>query len=83
MVVEDAEDAEGEAEVDPLGDVLVRRAHAVEITRYGGRELHNISALLGGVAAQEAVKVITRQFVPLDNTYVFNGIACCGGTYAL
>ena len=26
--------------------------HAQEITRYGGAELHNISSLLGGVAAQ-------------------------------
>jgi hypothetical protein len=27
-------------------------AHAQEVTRYGGAELHNISSLLGGVAAQ-------------------------------
>jgi len=63
--------------------VLVRRAHAQEIVRYGGIELHNISALIGGIAAQEAVKVITHQFVPLNNTYVYNGIACCGATYSL
>lgn len=58
-------------------------AHAKEITRYGGGELHNVSALLGGVASQEAVKIITGQYVPLDHTYVYNGIACCGTTYAL
>ena len=73
-------DEEGEALPE---SVLVRRAHAQEIVRYGGIELHNISALIGGIAAQEAVKVVTHQFVPLNNTYVYNGIACCGATYAL
>ena len=27
-------------------------SHAIELTRYGGAELHNISSLIGGVAAQ-------------------------------
>ena len=62
---------------------LLRRAHAQEVTRYGGAELHTTSALIGGVAAQEAVKVLTHQYVPLDNTYIFNGIASCAATYKL
>ncbi len=62
---------------------LVTHAHAQEITRYGGCELQNISALIGGIASQEAVKIITHQYVPLNNTYVFNGIASCGATYVL
>lgn len=43
-----------------------------EMVRFANAELHNVAALVGGVAAQEAVKVITRQFVPLNNTLVFN-----------
>jgi amyloid beta precursor protein binding protein 1 len=79
-----AVETEGEAEGGALGaEVLVRRAHAQEIVRYGGSELHNISAMVGGIASQEAVKIITHQFVPLNNTYVYNGIASCGATYAL
>jgi len=58
-------------------------AHAVEITRYGNAELHNIASVLGGVASQEAVKIITGQYVPLDNTYVYNGIAGTAGVYKL
>lgn len=58
-------------------------AHAVEITRYGNAELHNIASVLGGVASQEAVKIITGQYVPLDNTYVYNGIAGTAGVYRL
>jgi NEDD8-activating enzyme E1 regulatory subunit len=45
-----------------------------EVDRVGRRELHNISSLTGGVVAQEAIKIITRQYVPVDNTCIFDGI---------
>jgi len=61
----------------------ITKDHAVEVVRYFAAEVHNISAVVGGVAAQEAVKLITKQFVPMDNTYVFNGIASVGGVYRL
>ena len=59
------------------------RSHAQEIVRYGGGELHTISALIGGIAAQEAVKIVTHQYIPLNNTFVYNGIVGCGDTYNL
>lgn len=59
------------------------RDHAKEIVRYGAGELHSVSALIGGVAAQEAVKIITHQYVPMDNTYIYNGIVGSGDTYQL
>jgi NEDD8-activating enzyme E1 regulatory subunit len=43
---------------------------AEEIMRFSHDELHNVASYLGGVAAQEAVKIITRQFVPINNTMV-------------
>ncbi|CAH0476970.1 unnamed protein product [Peronospora belbahrii] len=57
--------------------------HALEMTRSCQVELHNIAAVLGGVAAQEAVKLITHQFEPLNNTYLFNGISGVAATYQL
>ncbi len=33
-----------------------------------------IAALLGGIVAQEAIKLITRQYVPLNGTCIFDGI---------
>lgn len=45
-----------------------------ELIRAKGGELHNISALTGGMVAQEVIKVITKQYVPIDNTCVFNGV---------
>ena len=46
-----------------------------EVARARGGELHNISALTGGMVAQEAIKIITKQYIPIDNTCVFDGIA--------
>ena len=59
-------------------NVNFSHSHACEMVRYGSPkvELHNTGAILGGVAAQEAVKLLTRQYIPFDNTYAFNGIAC-------
>ena len=54
---------------------------ATEMVRYGAAELHNVAAILGGVAAQEVVKVVTGQYVPLKHTYVYNGIGSVGGVY--
>lgn len=57
----------------------VSAKHAAEVTRYGACEPHAVAAVMGGLVAQEAVKLITRQYVPVNNTYVFNGIASKAG----
>ncbi|CAM9513780.1 unnamed protein product [Pylaiella littoralis] len=57
--------------------------HAQEIARYGASELHNVASVVGGIASQEAVKAITRQYTPLDNTIVYNGLAGVVGRYEL
>lgn len=46
----------------------------VEICRYGAAELHAVAAFIGGIASQEVIKLITRQFVPMMGTFIFNGI---------
>lgn len=43
-----------------------------EICRYGGIELHATSAFLGGCIAQEVIKIVTNQYVPVDDTLVYN-----------
>jgi amyloid beta precursor protein binding protein 1 len=52
---------------------------ALEFTRYSNAELPTIASVMGGVASQEAIKIITGQYVPLNNTYVYNGIASTAG----
>ncbi|MCJ1362576.1 hypothetical protein MMC16_001680 [Acarospora aff. strigata] len=50
------------------------RNATLEILRAGGGEMHNIAALTGGMVAQEVIKVVTKQYVPVDNRCVFDGI---------
>lgn len=45
-----------------------------EVARAAGGEMHNISAVLGGMVAQEVIKVVTKQYIPVDNTCLFDGI---------
>ncbi|KAJ9222888.1 hypothetical protein DTO169C6_4737 [Paecilomyces variotii] len=61
-----------ESETEDLRDRVAKAS--VELRRADGGELHNISALTGGLVAQESLKVITRQYVPLDNTCIFDGV---------
>eukprot|EP00484_Ammonia_sp_Unknown_P030184 CAMPEP_0197030628 /NCGR_PEP_ID=MMETSP1384-20130603/9824_1 /TAXON_ID=29189 /ORGANISM="Ammonia sp." /LENGTH=550 /DNA_ID=CAMNT_0042460015 /DNA_START=21 /DNA_END=1669 /DNA_ORIENTATION=+ len=49
-----------------------------EMARYGGAEMHNMGAFVGGVASQAIMKVLLTQFYPYNHTYIFNGIHCDG-----
>jgi len=49
-------------------------AHLKELCRFGNSQIHTIAAILGGIAAQEVIKLVTVQWVPLNNTLIFNGI---------
>ncbi|KAH7116000.1 hypothetical protein B0J11DRAFT_538944 [Dendryphion nanum] len=62
-------------EEDDLSSVKTKTGEFVqELVRAGGAELHNIAALTGGLVSQEVIKVVTEQYVPVDNTCVFDGI---------
>lgn len=49
----------------------------------GGAELHNISAVMGGMVAQEVIKVVTEQYVPVNNVCVFDGIESRVGVFTM
>ncbi|KAK4165168.1 putative NEDD8-activating enzyme E1 regulatory subunit [Cladorrhinum sp. PSN259] len=51
---------------------VVEAAH--EVARAEGGELHNVAALAGGMVAQELIKIVTKQYIPIDNTCVFDGV---------
>lgn len=52
-----------------------------EVKRAQGGELHNISSVLGGMVAQEAIKLLTRQYVPVDGICVFDGVRSKTGVF--
>jgi len=54
-----------------------------ELVRAQGGELHNIAAVAGGIVAQEAIKVITKQYVPVDCVVLFDGVRSRTGVLRL
>ncbi|KAK4651614.1 hypothetical protein QC762_602000 [Podospora pseudocomata] len=64
------------AKMVPGADENERVRQAVEeVARAEGGELHNVAALTGGMVAQEMIKIITKQYIPIDNTCLFDGIS--------
>ena len=55
-----------------LSGAIVHADYITEFCRYGAAEIHSVAAFVGGVAAQEVIKIITRQFIPLNNTWIYN-----------
>lgn len=45
-----------------------------EIYLHGTEGYLNICSYIGGIAAQEILKIVTCQYIPLDNLFVFDGI---------
>lgn len=75
------QDAHAELEVENVQERIDKVVE--EVRRSGPVELHNISSLTGGVVAQEIIKVITKQYVPVDNTCVIDGIQSRLAVYRL
>ncbi|CAO3595125.1 unnamed protein product [Absidia cylindrospora] len=68
------------------GATLVEEYMIKQITnyiRFRDNETANLAALMGGLVAQEAIKLITRQYIPINNTCVFNGIASTSSVFNL
>jgi amyloid beta precursor protein binding protein 1 len=55
----------------------------INYIRFHDKETANLAALMGGLVAQEAIKLITRQYIPINNTCVFNGIASTSSVFEL
>ena len=62
----------------------VRLQHACyELTRGAHSDTPSTAAYLGGVAAQEVIKILTVQYIPLDNTCVYDGIVQAVSSFRL
>ncbi|KAL6754444.1 hypothetical protein V8C86DRAFT_2703972 [Haematococcus lacustris] len=47
-----------------------------EMVRFGAGELHVVAAFMGGMAAQEIIKLVTGQFTPVAGTMVYTAMGC-------
>ncbi|KAF3686539.1 NEDD8-activating enzyme E1 regulatory subunit APP-BP1 Amyloid protein-binding protein 1 [Channa argus] len=64
-------------------NVNIKDDYVHEFCRYGAAELHTVAAFMGGSAAQEAIKIISRQFVPFNNTFIYNAMSQTSATFHL
>lgn len=55
--------------------------HIHEMCRYGGAEIHSVSAFLGGCIAHEAIKIVTKQYNPVNNTFIYDGASTNTATF--
>ncbi|KAF7728828.1 NEDD8-activating enzyme E1 regulatory subunit [Apophysomyces ossiformis] len=62
-------------------DSIVRAC--TNYVRFANKETTNLAALIGGLVSQEAIKLITHQYIPINNTCVFNGIASTSSVFEL
>jgi amyloid beta precursor protein binding protein 1 len=69
------------SERDNERDILSKIA--VELSRYGGCEPHVTAAFMGGMGAQVALKLVLKQYVPINNSLIYNGIHCSATTMQL
>ena len=61
--------AEGRA---ATSNAAAAEAMVVEAVRCAGGEPHAVAAVLGGIGAQEVIKLVTEQFVPCARTLVYD-----------
>ncbi|KAL3700349.1 hypothetical protein R1sor_018371 [Riccia sorocarpa] len=54
-----------------------------EICRFGSTELHCVAAVIGGVAAQETIKLLTGQFMPLGGPLIYNAISATATVFEI
>uniref|UniRef100_A0A7N8WK87 NEDD8-activating enzyme E1 regulatory subunit n=1 Tax=Mastacembelus armatus TaxID=205130 RepID=A0A7N8WK87_9TELE len=64
-------------------NVNIKDDYIHEFCRYGAAEPHTVAAFLGGSAAQEAIKIVTHQFVPFNNTFIYNAMSQTSATFQL
>ncbi|KAJ8720229.1 hypothetical protein PYW07_012272 [Mythimna separata] len=68
-----------------LGDVscspFPKDDHVQEMCRYGGAEIHSVSAFLGGCVAHEAIKIVTKQYKPVNNTFIYDAASTNTATF--
>jgi len=68
-----ADDVCTSLQLDP-GDTQLPSDYLKELCRFGNSKIHTVGAVIGGVGAQEVIKLITKKWTPANNTFIFNGI---------
>lgn len=74
---------EAKAMTDAMGAAEIDESYLKELIRYGRSKLHCISSFMGGVASQEACKLVMSQYLPMNHTLIYDGIHGGGQVFNL
>lgn len=71
---EDVQDLAKDCETFNIRPPEAWQKYAVDLARFNNSELHATASVIAAVASQEAVKIITQIYQPIDHTFFFNGV---------
>lgn len=54
-----------------------------ELLSHLSSNYHNLNAFMGGIVAQEVLKICVDQYVPLDNVYILDGVRLMASTWKI
>jgi len=57
------------------GGVTVPEDLVCEVCRFGAGEIHCVASIVGGIASQESIKLLTGQFTPIQGTFLYNAMS--------
>jgi amyloid beta precursor protein binding protein 1 len=60
--------------VIPDDTIKLDDKYVKEMLRFSDSKVHTVAAFLGGVASQEAIKILIKQYTPMNHTFVYDGI---------
>lgn len=55
-------------------DTIMDDKHSHEMVRFSDSKVHSVSAFLGGVASQEVIKILIKQYTIFNSTLIYDGI---------
>lgn len=53
-----------------------------EFQRVGFSEIHTVAAITGASCAQEIIKIITKQYVPIPGIWIYDGVKGKSASYS-
>ncbi|KAJ1960079.1 hypothetical protein IWQ62_004366 [Dispira parvispora] len=73
---------EGGTHAGPTGLICHLQTRLDYLMKHSKSELHNTAAMVGGMVAQEIVKLVTHQYLPLLNTCIVNNIEATTSSFS-
>ena len=55
-------------------DKQFNEKYLLELMRFSDSKIHTVSAFMGGIASQEVIKILLKQYTIINHTLIYDGI---------